>query len=52
MYLKNKLHPGLLHQAMVYVCGAGIGMHAELAEYEDYMFEEINKLRIKYEPYL
>ena len=52
MYLKNQIHPGLLHQAMFYVCAAAISLHPEIAEFETYVFEEIKKLHIKYEPYL
>jgi hypothetical protein len=52
MYLKNQVHPGMLHQAMFYVCAAAISMHPEIAEFETYVFEEIKKLQIKYEPYL
>ena len=50
--LKNQIHPGLLHQAMFYVCAAAISLHPEIAEFETYVFEEIKKLHIKYEPYL
>lgn len=51
MYIQNKVHPGLLHQAMLYVCGASISMYPEITEYQTYIFEEIQKLHHKYEPY-
>jgi hypothetical protein len=52
MYLKNRIHPGMLHQAMLYICSAAISLHPEIAEFETYLFEELKKLHIKYEPYL
>lgn len=51
MYIQHKIHPGLLHQAMLYVCGAAISMYPELTEFQTYIFEEIQKLHHKYEPY-
>jgi hypothetical protein len=51
MYLQNKVHPGLLHQAMLYVCGAAISMYPEIAEFETFLFTEIQKIHDKYKPY-
>jgi glycosyltransferase involved in cell wall biosynthesis len=51
MYIQHKIHPGLLHQAMLYVCGGAISMYPELTEFQTYIFEEIQKLHHKYEPY-
>ncbi len=52
MYLKNQIHPGILHQAMFYMCAAAISLYPEIAEFETYVFEELKKLHTKYEPYL
>ncbi len=52
MYLQHKIHPGLLHQAMLHVCGAAIGMYPELSDFETYLFLEIHKLHAKYEPFV
>ena len=52
MYLRNNIHPDFLHQAMVYVCGAGISMYPGFADIQAFIYEEIQKLDKKYEPYL
>lgn len=51
LYIKNRLHTGLLHQSMLYICGAAISMQPEIAEIETEVFEKIQKLYIKYEPF-
>jgi len=52
MYLQHKIHPGILLQAMLYVCGAGISLYPELSQHETFIFTEIKKLQEKYEPFL
>jgi hypothetical protein len=52
MYLQHGIHPGLLHQAMLYICGAAISLSSEISDFESYLFEEIKKLHSKYEPYV
>jgi len=52
MYLQHRVHTGLLHEAMLYICGAAISLYPEVAPFETYLFSEIKKIHDKYRPYV
>lgn len=49
MYLSHQVHPGLLHQAMLYICGASIAMYPEIQHCDTQIFAEIQKIHARYE---
>lgn len=49
MYISHQVHPGLLHQAMLYICGASISMYPEIQHCDTQIFAEIQKIHQRYE---
>lgn len=49
MYLDHKLHPALLQQSMLYVCGAAISLYPELQQVDTQIFEAIQRIHAKYQ---
>ncbi len=50
LYVKNKLHLNFLHEAMLYICCAGISMYLSNDEMEANFFNEIQALYAKFKP--
>lgn len=49
MYVKNSIHPGLLHQSMLYICGAAIAMYPEIQSCDTEIYAAIQKIHANYE---